>query len=115
MSVASAQYWDTPFELDTYTKDEVLFWEENLTLTKSRNCFLDQKPHVLAYSDASSTGCGAVVQLDKAETCHKLWQQTEKTKSSTWRELAAVEFSIESFLPILSDAHVMWYTEPSSS
>ena len=56
-------------------------------------------------------GLWDVCSVRQGETCHKIWQQTERAKSSTWRELAAVEFSIESFLPILSGAHVKWYTD----
>ena len=33
--------------------------------------------------------------------CHKLWEPSECSKSSTWRELAAIDFSLESFAPIL--------------
>ena len=25
--------------------------------------------------------------------CHKLWEPSERSKSSTWRELAAIDFS----------------------
>jgi hypothetical protein len=68
LHAASAQYWDVAFELDEYSKDEVFFWRENLQLLNSRNCFLDKKPHVFAYSDASATGCGALVQLDNEQS-----------------------------------------------
>ena len=32
--------------------------------------------------------------------CHKLWEPTERSKSTTWRELAAIDFSLESFAAI---------------
>ena len=30
-------------ELDQYTKDEIIFWKDNIDLVKSRFCFLDKK------------------------------------------------------------------------
>ena len=30
--------------------------------------------------------------------CHKLWEPSECSKSSTWRELAAIVFALESSL-----------------
>ena len=29
--------------------------------------------------------------------CHKLWEPSECSKSSTWRELATIAFALESF------------------
>ena len=41
----------------------------------------------------------------------KMWTQDEKSRSSTWRELSAIEFSLLSCLPILSSSHIKWYTD----
>ena len=38
--------------------------------------------------------------------CPKLWEPSECSKSSTWRELAA----IESFAPVLEGSLVKWFT-----
>ena len=43
--------------------------------------------------------------------CHKLWEPSECSKSSTWRELAAIDFSLESFAPILKGSLVKWFTD----
>ena len=42
---------------------------------------------------------------------YKLWDSSEASKSSTWWELAAIDFAIESFSSVLESSHVKWYTE----
>ena len=111
MSSACAPYWDVFLELDQYTKDEIIFWKENIDFVKSKFCFSDRKPHVFGFSDASATGCGAVISLDSQHIYHKLWDSSEASKSSTWRELAAIDFAIESFSSVLESPHVKWYMD----
>lgn len=101
MSSACAPYCDALLELDQYTKDEIIFWKENIDFVKSRFCFFDRKPHVFGFSDASATGCGAVISLDSQRVCHKLWDSSKASRSSTWRELPAINFAIESFSSVL--------------
>ena len=38
--------------------------------------------------------------------CPKLWEPSECSKSSTWRDLAAIDFSLESFAPVLEGSLV---------
>ena len=66
-----------------------------------RDCFLSNKPQRFAYSDASATGCGSVITLNDDCVCHKLWEPSECSKSSTSRELAVIVLALESFRPIL--------------
>ena len=47
--------------------------------------------------------------------CHKLWEPSECSKSSTWRELAAIDFSLESFAPILKGSLVKWFTDSQTA
>jgi hypothetical protein len=111
LTIACAEHWDSSLELDTYCLDELLFWRNNLGSLKTRDCFLVKKPHCFAYSDASATGYGAKITLDKTHISHKLWKEEERDKSSTWRELSAVLFSLESFSNLLEYSHVKWYTD----
>ena len=55
---------------------------------------------------------GAVQLLPSMRiVCHKLWEPSECSKSSTWRELAAIDFSRESFAPIFEGSLVKWFTD----
>ena len=75
----------------------------------------DRKPNVFGLSDASTTGCGAVISLDSQHVCHKLWDSSEASKSSTWRELAAIDFAIESFSSVLESSCVKLYRESKAA
>ena len=111
MSIASAPTWDDVFHLDDYCKREIYFWRDNLKNLNEKNCFLYNKPSSFAYSDASDTGCGSQITMNETILCHKMWLPHEKAKSSTWRELAAIEFAIQSFKDVLKASHVKWSTD----
>ena len=112
MSVASAAHWDLDFQLDQYCIKEILFWQKNLKSANFKS--IDTMPsssNYMAYSDASGSGCGAHLDLNGEQTCHKLWDQHEIIKSSTWRELSAIEFALKSFLPLITNTYSKWFTD----
>ena len=47
--------------------------------------------------------------------CLKLWEPSECSKSSTWRELAAIVFALESFAPILEGSLVKWFIDSQTA
>ena len=49
-----------------------------------------KKSNFIVYSDASASGCGAYLDLNGEQACHKLWEVSEGEKGYTWRELSAV-------------------------
>ena len=61
-------------------------------------------------SDASSTGCAAYIQSSSL-LFHRNWSATESLKSSTWRELATVKYSLEAFNNNLAGHRVRWNTD----
>ena len=40
-----------------------------------------------------------------------MWSENERMKSSTWRELYAIEFALRSFCGELNDSRVKWLTD----
>ena len=115
MSTLSAQHWDSKVKMDPYSIEELYFWKNNLNSIKVRDCFLFNKPQRFAYSDASRTGCGSVITLNEDCVCQKLWELSERSKSSTWRELAAIDFSLQSFAKILEGSLVKWFTDSQTA
>ena len=109
MSTLSAQHWDAKVQMDPYgIIEELYFWKNNLNFIKVRDCFLFYKPQRFAYSVSSATGYGSVITVNEDCVCHKLWEPSECSKSSTWRELATIDFSLESFLKVhLSSGSLM--------
>ena len=69
----------------------------------------------IVYSDAGVTGCGSVITLNEDYVCHRLWEPSECSKSSTWRELAAIDFSLESFASVLEGSLVKWFTDSQAA
>ena len=108
MSTLSAQHWDSKVKMDPYCIEELYFWKNNLNSIKVLDCFLLNKPQRFAYSDARATGCVSIITLNEECVCHKLWEPSEcsKNSNSTWRELAAIDFSLKSFAPILEGSLV---------
>ena len=111
MSIVSAPDWDMPFPLDRYCIEEIEFWKANLTEANVRYCFIQNQPNKFVYSDASAIGCGAHMTLNEEYICHTMWNELQSVKSSTWRELYAIEFSLESFSSVLRNSHVKWFTD----
>jgi hypothetical protein len=111
MSIVAAQDWDSAFKLDQYSVNEIEFWRENLSAANVRHCFTNNAPHCFIYSDASGTGCGAHMTLNQDYICHNMWSKEEGAKSSTWRELYAIKYALESFCTTLENSHVKWFTD----
>ena len=111
----SVEHWEEKIELDQYCIEELRFWRANLNSLKVRDCSLIHKPQRFVYSDASATGCGSVITLNEEHICHRLWEPSECSKISTWRELAAIDFSLESFAPVLEGSLVKRFTDSQSA
>ena len=115
LSTLSVQRWEEKIEFDQCCIEELRFWRINLNSLKVRDCFLSHKSQCFVYSDASATGCGSMITLNEEHICHRLWEPSECFKSSTWRELAAIDFSLDSFAPVLEDSLVKWCTDSRSA
>ena len=73
ISVAAAQDWDSKFTLDLYCVREIEFWETNLdrvNLKRIVDCPFRASKYIV-YSDASATGCGAHLNVNGEQVCHK--------------------------------------------
>ena len=81
--MTSASTWDKNFSLDDYCRQEIHFWQHNLTQLNERHCFLFKQPNCFVHSDASVTGCGSVITLNEDTICHRMWADWEREKSST--------------------------------
>ena len=104
--VNSRHSWHSIVFIQDEAKKELLVWRDNL-----RN--LNGVPFVpskIVFSDASSTGCAAYIQ-GSSLLFHRNWSAAESQKSSTWRELATVKYSLEAFNDNLAGHRVRWNTD----
>ena len=110
--IESRQLWDNTTITTKGTKTEILFWLANLSDLNAKHLLDSFDPEVFAFSDASSVACGgfSIVNSQK-HVAHKNWNEIEKQESSTWRELSAIEFCLQAFLPLIKYKTIFWNTD----
>ena len=62
------------------------------------------------FTDASASGAAGYVQ-DSNMIMHKMWVSGEQSKSSTWREVKAIQLCIKAFSDHLRNSSVTFYTD----
>ena len=73
---------------------ELLFYRNNVPNIKLANY---SPPTVILYNYASNVACGAYSIEDMNNIFHKMWSEKERSKSSTWREMKAIEQALITF------------------
>ena len=117
ITAGSAQDWDSKFHLDQYCVRELGFWRDKLARMNLKvvvDCPSKVSNYVV-YSDASDTGCGAHLDVNGERVCYKKWGKDECGKSSTWRELSAILFALQSFLPLLKGSYFKWFSDSQNA
>ena len=109
--VNSRDSWHSIVFIQHQAKKELLFWRDNLRNLNGVSFWSTPfVPSKIVFSDASSTGCAAFIQSSSL-IFHRNWSATESLKSSTWRELATVRYSLEAFNSNLAGHRVRWNTD----
>ena len=67
-------------------------------------------PHITFFSDASALACAAH-SGDGCMIAHRMFTDVEKAESSTYRELIAIKFALESFESALRNSCIIWFTD----
>ena len=83
--------------LDDYCKKRADILEILCTKLNSRavNDKPAKKSNFVVYSDASASRCSAHLDLNGEQACHKLWEVSERKKSSTWRDLSPIDYALK--------------------
>ena len=115
IQIAKSEGWDKRILLTSNIKKEFLFWQENIDRLNIRYCFRLEKPVIyrLIESDASSTGCGSI--LNGTHVTAKIFDEEEREESSTYREISNIHFSLLSFLPNIQNKAVTLKTDSQSA
>ena len=115
-TIESRVSWDQELNLSDCdsTVKELYLWKENVKSLNCKKLFVQLVPSIVSYSDASETGCGSLLSVDNT-ICHKTWKPHESSKSSTRRELIAIHYGLCSFLPILRNKSVFWFSDNQSA
>ena len=112
--IDEAPSWDGKLNILNHPEahKEILFWKENINLLNKRSVIDLPVSKVIVHSDASNSGVGVVMSENNiVNVSHKMFKSCEVLKSSTWRELEAIRFGLESFHDKLSYKSVLWLTD----
>lgn len=113
-AIDKAPTWDGKINILHFKEahKEILFWKNNIVKFNKRSVIKENYSNIIVYSDASNSGIGALFKENNSiEICHKMFDKDEEKKSSTWRELEAIRFGLESFSEKLSNKSVLWRTD----
>ncbi|XP_072028268.1 uncharacterized protein [Amphiura filiformis] len=118
-AILSRNHWDAKLDMRKFQLaiEEVFFWKNNVDRLNIRTLPVLSIPQVfwvLVFTDASSTGFGAIIASDgnsSTKSCVHSWNEGEKLKSSTWRELKAVHTALLSFAPVIKGKMVKLHTD----
>ncbi|XP_052089575.1 uncharacterized protein LOC127726267 [Mytilus californianus] len=105
------QDWDQYVDLRHHSDSiqEILFWKQNIHCLKPLP-LLRNNSEFNVFTDASDIGAGGYLQ-GTDYIAHRQWSVTEATKSSTWREVKAIELSLDSFAKVLEHSSVTFFTD----
>jgi ribonuclease HI len=112
MIIANSSSWDQKIVISNELCNELEFWLKNLESLPLKS-FLRKEtlPERMIYTDASGfAGAGYIVELSNS-VVHKMWNDIEKSKSSTWRELTAVNLTLRSCIHELKNKTIKLYTD----
>ena len=109
--VQASPSWNKLITISKESKRELEFWSEcisRLKPVKMKNDFVYQR---VIYSDASEVGAGGYIVDVNGASAQGSWDECQKIKSSTWRELKAVQIVLKSFISLLSGTGVKWFSD----
>ena len=93
----SRSSWNSLVCVHDRAKQELHFWRDQVRALNGILFWpISFVPSKVLFTDPSSTGCGGFIQ-GSALVYHKNWSPEEPQKSSTWRELVAINFALEAF------------------
>ena len=104
--------WDRRLNILNYpdAHKEIIFWRDNIKVLNKRTVLKDQTSKLIISSDASDKGIGAICE-SKSLVCHRSFNIFECHNSSTWRELEAMRFALDSFGKFIRGSSVKWFTD----
>ena len=104
--------WDAKHKLDSGTVDEILFWKENLNFVNGYKIKENHAITKVVYTDASEHSYGGYILQKRGNViAHGTFSNLEKGQSSTYRELAAVKNTLQSFCGHLRHHTVLWHSD----
>jgi hypothetical protein len=92
---------------------ELLFWKSNILKLEPQSLLQKSSSYDLYTAASNSAAAGFIENFDLV--MHKPWFPSEASKSSTWREIKAVELCVLAFLEKLRGSTVTFYTDSQNA
>ncbi|XP_052103318.1 uncharacterized protein LOC127736766 [Mytilus californianus] len=91
--------------------NELKFWKSNVLTLNKKKLAMYSPSSIVIFSDASNVACGAYTVELENNIFHKMWNELERCKSSTWREMRAIEQALLSFSTLFMGKSLKWFTD----
>lgn len=95
--ICLAPCWDQPICLSSDSCSEVLFWKQNFDNSGYPIWAPSPKVEVLTYSGAGGLGWGGFAVHINGKLAVISWSKEESGRSSTFREVRAIRYVLESY------------------
>ena len=109
--ICLAPCWDQPICLSSDSRSEVLFWQQNFDNSGYLIWAPSPKVEVLTCSDTSGLGWGGFAIHINGKPTVGSWSEEESGKSSTFRELRAIQYVLELYSEDLCGKEVCHRTD----
>lgn len=107
----SRSSWYEELVINEDVREELVFWQSCMDGFNGQKLWKSASSLRVVYSDASGTGFGGYTIEHGCHIAHGQWNESERKKSSTWRELAAVARVLEAVSDMLTNHRVKWFTD----
>ncbi|CAC5370950.1 unnamed protein product [Mytilus coruscus] len=109
--VNTSTSWYSYIKLSESSIEQLQFWKLYISEVNVKHFSVDESCHSIIYSDASDTGFGGYIVETPQNIAHGMWVESERSNSSTWKELSAVKKVLLSLINIISGKKVKWFTD----
>ena len=112
-AIETREHWGSILQFDSKLTTELRFWVRNVRELNGRNMFTEpQHFDTMVYSDASEQGYGGyAISNQQTLVCQGHWLEGDRGRSSTWRELKAIQNMLLAIGKNLCNHRVQWYTD----
>ncbi|CAC5369387.1 unnamed protein product [Mytilus coruscus] len=99
IDVNTSASWYSYIKHSESSIEQLQFWKLYISEVNVKHFSVDESCHSIIYSDASDTGFGGYIVETPQNIAHGMWVESERSNSSTWKELSAAYESEINFLP----------------
>ena len=113
---AAARHWDDHVQLDVLATREMRFLRERARYLNGHAISRTAPESALqCFSDASNSGYGAYIIAPLILSAQGQWSPDESRRSSTWRELAAVQRALVALQSQLAGQVLQWHCDNAAA